>query len=148
MGNTQRRKIYVIFINIRIGNKMNEINAACLIIEINNKIVAVSRRGSTTQFGFPGGKVDQGETPVDAIIRESFEEIGWKPLDTEIELVYSGHCGSYMVNTYRYIGIPPRLDSLIAEDNTMIKMLTAEELCYGDISPFSEYNKQVFGELK
>ena len=127
---------------------MNKINAACLIIELNNKIIAVSRRGSTTQFGFPGGKVDQGETPQQAILRESSEEIGWKPLDSEIELVYSGHCGSYMVNTYRYTGIPPNMENLQAEEDTIIKLLTAEELCYGDISPFSEYNKQVFGELK
>jgi 8-oxo-dGTP diphosphatase len=40
------------------------------------EILAVSRKNDPNDFGLPGGKLDPGETPVQALIRELFEETG------------------------------------------------------------------------
>lgn len=41
--------------------------------------VLLLRRSDTGLWGFPGGHVDEGETQVQAIERECFEEIGCYP---------------------------------------------------------------------
>lgn len=62
---------------------MKSIEVAAAIIKEQNKIFA-TQRGYGDQKGgweFPGGKVEAGETPQEALIREIKEE-----LDTEIEV--------------------------------------------------------------
>ena len=54
------------------------IKVSCGIISINDRVLVV-RRSSTDRFNpffweFPGGKVDEGETTLEAAIRETQEE--------------------------------------------------------------------------
>lgn len=47
------------------------------VIEIEeNKIVVVSRKNNDLDMGLPGGKIDEGETPYQAMVREVYEETG------------------------------------------------------------------------
>ncbi len=50
--------------------------AVCALLVKDGQILAVSRRNDHTKFGMPGGKVDPGETPEAALIREVQEETG------------------------------------------------------------------------
>lgn len=53
-------------------------------IEVDGKILLLHRQDHKAQgntWAIPGGKIDKGETPVDASIRETFEETGYL-LDT------------------------------------------------------------------
>ncbi|MFN4173563.1 MAG: NUDIX hydrolase [Parachlamydiaceae bacterium] len=53
-------------------------------IEVDGKILLLHRQDHKEQgntWAIPGGKIDKGETPVDASIRETFEETGYL-LDT------------------------------------------------------------------
>lgn len=62
---------------------MKTIEVAAAIIKNENKILATQRGYGEFQgaWEFPGGKIEAGETPEEALIREVKEE-----LDTEIEV--------------------------------------------------------------
>ena len=43
---------------------------------LDGKVLGVSRKTDPNDFGLPGGKVDEGETLYDAMVREVKEETG------------------------------------------------------------------------
>jgi ADP-ribose pyrophosphatase YjhB (NUDIX family) len=47
-----------------------------LILSDTNKVLSVSRKDDHEDFNLPGGKLDPGETPAEAIVRELEEETG------------------------------------------------------------------------
>lgn len=66
-----------------------EIFSVCVLIEDKNtnKILVVSRKTDHNDFGLPGGKIDKGETPEEAIVREVIEETGLKLTHLEFKFV-------------------------------------------------------------
>lgn len=53
--------------------------AACALIDTDNRVLIAQRPAGKSMAGlweFPGGKVEEGETPEDAVIRELHEELG------------------------------------------------------------------------
>lgn len=50
--------------------------ALCVILSDKGRILMVSRPENPSQFGIPGGKVEIGEAPAAAAIREVYEEAG------------------------------------------------------------------------
>ncbi len=59
--------------------------AACALIDADGRILMSRRPGGKPhggQWEFPGGKVEPGETPEQAITRELREEIGIEPCET------------------------------------------------------------------
>ena len=53
--------------------------AACALIDTDKRVLIARRPAGKPMAGlweFPGGKVEEGETPEDAVIRELYEELG------------------------------------------------------------------------
>ncbi|MGO3030973.1 NUDIX hydrolase [Pseudomonas helleri] len=73
--------------------------AAALLIEPNGQTLLVRKRG-TQAFMQPGGKIDAGEQPVEALARELHEELGLiiEPSDA----VYLGNFSAPAVNEPGY----------------------------------------------
>lgn len=58
-----------------------KVRAAVVIVE-DDRVALIERvRDGRTYFVFPGGKVEDGETPEDTAVREAYEELG-----VEVEL--------------------------------------------------------------
>ena len=126
-------------------------HAVCLIItSTNGRYFAVSRRNDTTQWGFPGGKVDPGESHDEAIIRETKEEIGFFVHKTEIIPIYSGLCRGkdghdFWVTTYLYTELVEEeylLANTKLEDGLASAFATGDDLVTASFSPFNFYNDE------
>lgn len=128
-------------------------SAVCVLIPSNTSpdaYLAVSRRKSTTSWGLPGGKVDQGETNLNAIVRETFEETGLKLDPLMMEPLYSAVCpgkgpdDTYWVTTYIYKGDAPLTKNIVPEADLIVDWKDQAMLCLQDHSPFAAYNCGVF----
>ena len=66
-------------------------------------------RSHSHQVAFPGGRCEEGEAPVDAALRESFEEIGLDPTSVEIvgELTRLSTISSPGGGIHPFVGIVP-----------------------------------------
>lgn len=105
-----------------------------LLFNEEGKILAVSRRDNHNDFGLPGGKLDEGETHEQAIIREVKEETGLELSD--LKEYYVREDVGYISTTYlaKHTGmIKPKDDK-----EGVVKWTDFEELKKGS---FGIYNK-------
>ena len=124
--------------------------AVCVLFVNQDYALAVSRRNDPTKWGLPGGKVDAGETSLQAAIRETKEEIGFTIHPHELQEIFNEECNGevmYNVKTYLYLGSAPPVVSLKAENGLSIAYLPFDKLQRPQHSPFSLYNIGVFEAL-
>ena len=82
----------------------------CYILKNDQVLLIRKKRGiGAGKINGPGGKVDPGETPLDAAVRETHEEVGVTPLNLdlrgELRFHFAGgptvHCLIYVSREYR-----------------------------------------------
>lgn len=126
-------------------------SAVCLLyINDDGMVLSVSRRDNPSQWGFPGGKVDLGESNVEAVQREVFEEIGVLAGDISYEPLFCGPCEgdvNYWVTTYTLKDLVKNI-IFVPEPGLSIAWKNMNDLCNIRISPFADYNRRVFAALK
>jgi len=71
-----------------------------VILNEDGEVLAVSRKHDHNDFGLVGGKVDNGESPIQAIIRETKEETGLTLYEGGLFPIFQMHKNGYMSYTY------------------------------------------------
>lgn len=115
------------------------------------KYLAVSRRNDPTNWGLLGGKVDQGETPAEAIVREVFEESGFHISLKDIgSPLFTSVCEgdvTFQVTTFGFFEDAPLLVDLYPEAGLTLAYVDATTLTNEATSPFASYNKALLNLL-
>lgn len=107
----------------------------------NNLVLATSRRKDITQWGLPGGKVEQGESPYEALVREMKEETGIDVLEAKEIFVRpippDGKVRCYKIISY--VGKPKTVETGID-----VKWANPNDLVAG---PFGNWNIHLFKKV-
>lgn len=120
--------------------------SGCVVVLYEGKILGVSRKHDTSQWGIPGGKAEEGETPAMAAARECWEETGL--IVEGLRHIYEGDCGpgsdgkSFYVHSYlvdKFHGSPKQMGE------GKVGWITEQELLSG---PFADYNSRLLTALK
>jgi len=128
--------------------KQKPFAVSAIISNKKGQVLCVSRKDNHNDFGLPGGKLDPGETPEEAIVREIKEETGLKVSKNDLEEIFIAPClvneteskinVCYIVLKYR--GKPKQMEAGLVEWYSFSKLL--EPQC-----SFREYNSKVLDTL-
>jgi 8-oxo-dGTP pyrophosphatase MutT (NUDIX family) len=77
------KKLILVSLNIKLNSNMKP-TGACVILTKEDKILGVTRKYNHSDWGLPGGKLDPGETALQAIVREAKEETGLDIFNVEL----------------------------------------------------------------
>ena len=123
--------------------------AACVFMLREDHVLSVSRRNDAARWGIPGGKVDPGESVLQAALRETMEEVGYQLQAADLTTLFVGVCGgdkegeqAYEVTTFLCKAPAPELTVLQPEQGLMVAYRPVTDLLCPDVSPFAEYHKQ------
>ncbi len=113
--------------------------ACCLIMADDGKVLAVSRKNNPSDFGLPGGKVDDGEDPETAAARELQEETGLTAVKLAKVFVRRDPDG-FTTTTFAC----EARGKITTPEAGVVRWVAPEVLFQGS---FGEYNKALFGKL-
>lgn len=86
---------------------MKHLNIAVGVIRNSQQEIFITRRGENSHLAgcweFPGGKIEQGEMPEQALCRELGEEVGVTPCQTQLIEVLEHHFPDRIVTLHFYL---------------------------------------------
>lgn len=123
---------------------------AVLLLVVNplngQEVLSVSRKDDHKKLGLPGGKVDEEETLLNALLREIKEELNFELDPSEVEFLFQDWDEDYDTLTYVYSGDVSTLsqDPWINSEGALVEYVLASKLINPLSSPFSDYNLKMF----
>jgi 8-oxo-dGTP pyrophosphatase MutT (NUDIX family) len=81
---------YVRLLREKVGQELLLLPSAAAVVVNEAGEVLLQRRGDNGLWGLPGGAIDPGEEPGEAVIREVYEETGLHVLPVNIVGIYGG----------------------------------------------------------
>lgn len=117
--------------------------AVCGILIEDGKILSVSRKDDHTKIGLPGGKVNRGEFPQAAIVRECLEETGIQ-VTVSVDS-FADNIDDFYVICYILSRVSDEVHEISEEETGKVEFVEIKKLL--DSSPFAEYNKKAFEYL-
>ena len=115
--------------------------AVCIVIIQNNKVLSVARRDNHSDFGLPGGKLEDGESFEQAACRELFEETKLTVLPNDLSFIFEDTCGEYLVKTFLAKEWSGNLEQ---GDTGPVQWVRTTNLINGS---FGKYNKALFESM-
>ena len=115
--------------------------AAIAVIKQNDRYLTVSRRHDPFDMGFPGGKIEDGETLIDGLCREVKEEVGIEVMSLRLLMVRAGF--DHEVHVFLiddWIGEPK------SYEGTRVEWLSEDRLIQQ--KSFGKFNENVLQKLK
>lgn len=123
--------------------------AGVMLIVKDGLILGISRREDKTIFGLPGGKKEDGETPEEAAIRETWEETSIK-VNSCVQIFRreepARSTGGLPFYTYCYYATDWEGTPSSSEEGE-VAWLTAEELT-STKAAFAQYNRNTLDAFK
>jgi len=113
--------------------------AVCLITAKDGKVLAVSRKNDPTDFGLPGGKVDELESPDAAAVRELKEETGLTA--TKLSQIFVRRDADGFTTTTFACEVTGEINT---PEAGIVRWVKPEVLFTGS---FGAYNKELFKRL-
>ena len=114
----------------------------CLLMNQDNKVLAISRGKDKTKWGLPGGKVENNESLHVAVVRETFEETGIVIADPQsVYTAFVPGRSNFICTTFiASVAVMP--DKLKSEPfEGYVEWVDPATLCKG---PFEKYNTALF----
>ncbi len=122
---------------------MSEKYAVCGILPIiGDFFLSVSRKDDPNKIGFIGGKIDDGEEPEQALLREVLEETGLHVIIDKSYEPFVDTDNEYIVYSYM-IQLDDKVHEQIAEEETGVIRI-ASRLQLIKSSPYADYNERAF----
>lgn len=116
--------------------------AVCLLNINKEGILVVSRKEDISKFGMPGGKVEENETELEAIIREVFEETNVSLNEKDLEICFQGYATPEYWTTV-FFSSKENLNTLQKEENIIPFFVNKEEFL-GEKAYFKPFNNLLF----
>ena len=124
-----------------IETKQAKLAAVALIFsEDKTKLLGVSRKDNSKLFGLPGGKVDEGESMTEGVIREVKEETGLDVISASP--IFLREDGEFVAAVYLVTDYEGEVST---KEAGVVAWITFEDLKQG---AFSEYNTKLEQHLK
>lgn len=119
--------------------------AVCgILFNEEGKVLTVSRKDNPLDLGLPGGKIEDTETTLHAMIREVKEETGLILSDNNYPVIYSDEDGEYFVHVY-FLGLyVPRLHGSIQTTEAGIASFQPFKSLFNKSCSFHEFNTHLF----
>ena len=128
---------------------MKHIHVACAVIEIGGKVLCTQRSEAMSmprKWEFPGGKIDEGESPEECLKRELREELGIDAAVGQALQTTTHHYPSFSVTLYPFTCEIISGEITLHEHSAMV-WLSREELhkldwAEADLPVIKEYQLQ------